>query len=158
MRQAGESKLDTKVQLEYLFLILDKLIGDWVPTRFVLFLCVGMLGLGVHLAVLWALYGTGLLTFLKAQVAATIVAMTSNFLLNNVATFRDQRLRGRALVTGLLTFYAACSLGALINVGFASLLLERGVPYPLAGVCGTAISSIWNYGANTVLTWRRRMA
>jgi dolichol-phosphate mannosyltransferase len=158
MRQAGESKLDAKVQLEYLFLILDKLIGHRVPTRFVLFLCVGLLGLGVHLAVLWTLYGTRWVSFLDAQIAATVVAMTSNFLLNNVATFRDQRLRGAALLRGLLTFYAACSLGALINVAFASLLMGRGVPYLLAGVCGTAISSIWNYGANTVLTWRRQMA
>ncbi len=62
-----------------------------------------------------------------------------------------------ALVTGLLTFYAACSLGALINVAFANMLMLRGMPYLLAGVCGTGISSIWNYGANTVLTWRRRM-
>ena len=158
MRQAGESKLDANVQLEYLFLIVDKLIGRWVPTRFVLFLCVGLLGLGVHLAVLAALFGQHRMTFVRAQVAATVVAMTSNFLLNNIATFRNQRLRGVALVRGLLTFYAACSLGALINVAFATLLIERGVPWLAAGVLGTAISSVWNYGVTTVLTWRRGLA
>ncbi len=155
MRQAGESKLDANVQLEFLFLILDKMIGRWVPTRFALFLCVGGLGLGVHLAVLWVLYGRGLLPFVQAQVAATLVAMTSNFLLNNIATFRDERLRGMGLVRGLLSFYLACSMGALINVAFASLLMRRGLPWALAGVLGTAISSVWNYGVNTVLTWRR---
>ena len=51
MRQAGESKLDTNVQLEYLYLIMDKLIGRWVPTRFALFLCVGALGVGAGGAV-----------------------------------------------------------------------------------------------------------
>ena len=155
MRQAGESKLDTNVQLEYLFLIVDKLVGRWVPTRFVLYLCVGALGVGVHLAVLAVLYVTRWLPFVQAQVAATVVAMTSNFLLNNVATFRSQRLRGIAVVTGLLKFYLACSLGALINVAFASLLMRRGMPWVVAGVSGTAISSVWNYGVNTVLTWRR---
>ena len=155
MRQAGESKLDTNVQLEYLYLIMDKLIGRWVPTRFDLFLCVGALGVGVHLAVLAVLYGDRLLPFAQAQIAATLVAMTSNFLLNNVATFRNQRLRGLGLLSGLLKFYLACSLGAIINLGFANLLMRRGVPWLVAGACGTAISSVWNYGVNTVLTWRR---
>ena len=58
-------------------------------------------------------------------------------------------------MTGLIRFYVACSLGALINVAFASLLMRRGMPWLLAGVSGTAISSVWNYGVNTVLTWRR---
>ncbi len=157
MRQAGESKLDTNVQLEYLFLILDKLVGRWVPTRFVLFLGVGVLGLGLHLLVLAALFGRGLLPFVQAQIVATFFAMTSNFLLNNVATFRNERLRGVALVGGLLKFYVACSVGALINVSFASMLMHRGMPWLLAGVLGTAISSLWNYGVNTVFTWRREM-
>ena len=114
MRQQGESKLDANVQLEYLYLIVDKLVGRWIPTRFALFLGVGALGVGVHLAVLVLLYGR--LSFGQAQVAATVVAMTSNFLLNNVATFRNRRLRGARLVTGLMKFYVACSLGAVINV------------------------------------------
>jgi dolichol-phosphate mannosyltransferase len=155
MRQAGESKLDTSVMLEYLLLIVDKIIGRWVPTRFVLFLCVGALGLAVQMAVLAALYGQGLLPFAQAQVAATVVAMTSNFLLNNVATFRNRRLRGLGLLTGLMTFYLACSVGAVVNLVFASWLMRRGMPWVLAGLSGMAISSVWNYGVNTVLTWRR---
>jgi dolichol-phosphate mannosyltransferase len=34
-RVAGESKLDVNVELEYLFLIVDKLVGRYLPTRFV---------------------------------------------------------------------------------------------------------------------------
>jgi hypothetical protein len=30
-----------------------------------------------------------------------------------------------------------------------------GVPWYLAGIAGIAISSVWNYGVNTILTWRR---
>jgi dolichol-phosphate mannosyltransferase len=153
-RQLGESKLDFSVGLEYLFLVVDKLIGRWVPTRFVLFALVGALGVLVHLAVLAPLYlyrGH----FERAQTLATVVAMTFNFLLNNVVTFRDRRLRGRRLAWGLVSFYSACSLGAVINVGFANLLVRHRVPWYLAGGAGTAISSVWNYGVNTVLTWRR---
>lgn len=154
-RAAGRSKLDANVGIEYLVLLADKLIGRWVPVRFALFVGVGALGVGVHLLVLAGLYGTGRVEFARAQVAATVVAMTSNFLLNNVATFRDRRLRGWGLIGGLGTFYAACSVGAIINVAFASLLMGRGVGWAVAGVAGTGISSVWNYGVNTVLTWRR---
>jgi len=81
--------------------------------------------------------------------------MTFNFLLNNVVTFRDRRLRGWRIVTGLLTFYLACSLGALMNVSLAKFLLDSHVAWYLAGILGMATSSVWNYGVNTILTWRR---
>lgn len=154
-RQRGESKLDVNVELEYLFLLIDKVIGNVVPTRFVLFVLVGFLGVFVHLTCLGIFYRELRETFVVSQTLATLVAMTSNFLLNNVVTFRDRRLRGKRLVAGLFTFYAACSIGALMNVSFANFLHRSMVPWYLAGVAGTAISSVWNYGVNTVFTWRR---
>jgi dolichol-phosphate mannosyltransferase len=154
-RQHGESKLDVNVQLEYLYLLVDKLVGRRIPTRFVLFVLVGSLGLLVHLGVLTvAHYWLGK-DFVDSQIAATVVAMTFNFLLNNTVTFRSRRLRGWKLAVGLLTFYVACSLGALINVAFAEQLFRANFPWYLAGICGMAISSVWNYGVNTVVTWRR---
>jgi dolichol-phosphate mannosyltransferase len=156
-RQLGESKLDVSVQLEYIFLIIDKLVGRWLPTRFALFVLVGALGLIVHMAVLAPLYLNHRHHFPQAQLIATAVAMTFNFLLNNTVTFRDRRLKGWRVVTGLLTFYTACSLGAVINGAFASLLMRQGVAWYLAGISGTSISSVWNYGVNTVLTWRRSL-
>ena len=154
-RQAGESKLDVNVELEYLFLVVDKIVGSRIPTRFVVFVLVGSLGLLVHLGVLALLHFRTLLDFSVDQAAATIVAMTFNFLLNNTVTFRDRRLTGWGLLRGLLYFYLACSIGAIINVSFAQFLNRRGVPWYLAGISGMAISSVWNYGVNTVITWRR---
>jgi len=154
-RQQGESKLDINVELEYLYLLVDKLIGRWVPTRFVIYVLVGSLGLMVHLGVLALLYYRGHADFTISQVTATFTAMTFNFLLNNVVTFRDRRLRGWRIVTGLLTFYLACSLGALMNVSLAKFLLGSHVAWYLAGILGMATSSVWNYGVNTILTWRR---
>jgi dolichol-phosphate mannosyltransferase len=154
-RQLGESKLDVNVQLEYIFLIVDKLVGKWIPTRFALFVLVGAIGVLVHLAVLAPLYLNQRLHFSQAQLIATVVAMTFNFLLNNAITFRDRRLKGWHILTGLLIFYIACSMGALINLAFANLLIRQGIAWYVAGVSGTVISSVWNYGVNAVLTWRR---
>lgn len=154
-RRLGGSKLDVNVELEYLFLVVDKLVGRALPTRFVLFVLVGSIGLLIHLSVLAIFHYYSDLEFSLAQAAATVVAMTFNFLLNNIVTFRDRQLKGRRLLRGLLYFYLACSIGAVINVSFAEFLNGRGVPWYASGICGMAISSVWNYGVNTVITWRR---
>jgi len=157
-RQLGESKLDVNVELEYLFLVVDKVIGNYVPTRFVLFVLVGLLGVFVHLGCLGVLFRFANVSFVLSQAVATWLAMTSNFLLNNVVTFRDRRLSGARFVLGLITFYLACSIGALLNISFANYLHRASVSWYLAGAAGMVISSVWNYGANTVLTWRRSRA
>ena len=155
-RMHGKSKLDISVELEYLHLLVDKLLGRAVPTRFVLFVMVGAFGLLVHLGVLAVMFLGLHGHFLRAQAVATIAAMTVNFLLNNLFTFRDYRLSGWQLLSGLLKFYLACSVGALANLGFAGALIRRGVSWYFAGVGGVAVGSVWNYAVNAAFTWRRR--
>jgi dolichol-phosphate mannosyltransferase len=153
-RVNGESKLDTLVAWEYLALLLDKLAGHLVPVRFLLFAMIGGLGVVTHLATLWlAVYPLGL-GFAAGQTAATIIAMTSNFFLNNLFTYRDKRLSGGALVTGLLSFYAVCGIGAAANV--ASQLFDADRSWWLAGLGGAAIGAVWNYAMSSVFIWRSR--
>lgn len=154
-RLVGESKLDVNVELEYLFLIADKFLGRFLPTRFVLFVLVGSLGLLLHLSILGLFHLVNTNAFSVGQIVATLSAMMFNFFLNNLITFRDRRLKGMALLRGLLVFYAACTLGVFINLSFAHRLLDAGLPWYLAGLSGLAISSVWNYGVNAVVTWRR---
>jgi dolichol-phosphate mannosyltransferase len=152
-RLHGESKLDTLVALEYLQLLLDKLIGHIVPVRFVLFGAIGGLGLVVHLAMLaisLKLLGLG---FPASQGVATITAMTWNFCLNNIFTYRDRQLRGWKLLYGLLSFYAVCSIGAVANVGVASYAFHSDRSWWLAGVTGAVVGSVWNYVMSSIFTW-----
>jgi dolichol-phosphate mannosyltransferase len=152
----GESKLDTLVAWEYLTLLLDKLTGHLVPVRFLLFTLIGGFGVFVHLAALClavCLFGVG---FPTGQAVATTVAMTGNFFLNNLFTYRDKRLRGGALVTGLLSFYAVCGIGAAANVGIASHLFDANRSWWLAGLGGAAIGAVWNYAMSSVFIWRFR--
>src|SRR5258707_6114423 len=86
-RLHGEGKLDTMVAWEYLMLLLEKLVGPAVPVRFLLFSLIGGLGVGIHLATLWTVAFAFSAPFELGQAAATIVAMTSNFLLNNLFTY-----------------------------------------------------------------------
>jgi dolichol-phosphate mannosyltransferase len=154
-RLHGASKLDVNVGFEYLVLLLEKLLGDLLPVRFVLFGIVGSLGVVLNLIELWLLYRVLTLSFTAAQAIAAGVAMVTNFFLNNVFTYRDLRLRGWRMVAGLLSFCIACSAGALINVVLATVSLERGFPWPLAATLGLVVGSVWNYSVTSVLTWRK---
>lgn len=153
-RLHGESKLDTLVAWEYLMLLLQKLLGPAVPVRFLLFSLIGGLGVGVHLTTLWTvLHLEG--SFAIAQGVATMVAMTFNFLLNNLFTYRDRRLKGWRILTGLGSFYAVCGLGAVANVGIASSIAGNH-SWWLAGLAGAAVSAVWNYAMSSVFTWSVR--
>ncbi len=156
-REAGESKLDAAVLVEFGGLLADKALGGVVPLRFMAFALVGAIGVLVHLLVLGLLHGIGPFGFAAAQWIATFVAMTANFLLNNRITYRDRRLRGAALPRGLLLFYVVCGLGAAANVGIAGLLVRDDVlNWGLAGAAGALLTVVWNYAVSSTLVWRPR--
>jgi dolichol-phosphate mannosyltransferase len=156
-REHGESKLGTRVITEFFMLLLYHMLGRLLPARFFLFAAVGATGVGVHLASLWLLFAASG-HFLASQALATGVAMTSNFFLNNLITYGDQRLRGRAMWRGLLSFYAACGIGALINLAIADWLFLKSTPYWLAGLAGALVAALWNFFTTASFTWGPRPA
>jgi dolichol-phosphate mannosyltransferase len=155
-RSKGESKLDNQALWDYGMLLLDKLFGRYVPVRFVSFMLVGGFGVLVHMAVLFVLYQSLSLSFLVSQTSASLVAMTANFFMNNIVTYRDQRLRGWEWLGGWFSFVLACSVGALANVGIATYLLDHGTPWSLAGFTGILVGAVWNYAITQIYTWRAR--
>ena len=152
-RQHGESKLDIVVAFEYLYLLADKIFGRFVPVRFVLYVLAGLSGLLLHLAVLGVLHRLAELPFVTAQIAATLIAMVSNFLVNNSITFRQQRLKGGLLVPGLLAYMVICGIGAVVNVQSAEYLFEKSIPWWFAGAAGALVGAVWNYAVSTQIVW-----
>jgi dolichol-phosphate mannosyltransferase len=158
-RIKGESKLDTMVAWEYAMLLLDKMLGAYVPVRFLMYLGVGTFGLLVHFIVLWFGYKSQGLAFAQAQSIATAIAMVFNYWLNNVITYRDQRLKGIRFVYGFFSFAIICSIGALSNIGVASALyMEDSQTWWVAGIAGGLLGSVWNYAMTSVFTWRVKPA
>ena len=153
-RHRGYSKLDSSVAWDYATLLLDKLLGRYIPVRFVLFAAVGGIGVAVHLAALRL--GLSALSFRSAQAIATLVAMSTNFALNNAFTYRDRRLKGVKFLLGLLSFIAVCSVGAVANVGIATAVFERRYAWWLSGLAGAAVGAAWNYTVSSNLTWRQK--
>ncbi|MGC1728761.1 MAG: GtrA family protein, partial [Steroidobacteraceae bacterium] len=153
-RGRGMSKLDVLTQLQFAALLLDKLTGGLISPRLALFLAVGCSGLAVHLAALYGLLLAGA-AFTSAQAGAVWVAMTSNFLLNNAITYRDQRLHGARLLGGLVSFYAVCAAGAVANVALAALIYRALPVWWVGGTAGAALGAAWNYLGTRLVTWRR---
>ena len=155
-RNAGESKLDKGVALDFLAAMYDRAFGRILPTRFMLFGTVGAVGVAVHLAILALIYPAVLPTFWMAQATATLAAMSGNFLLNNTLTYRDRRLRGgAAMLRGWIGFCGACAVGAVANVAVASLFEARGVFWLLAGAAGLIVGAVWNYALSSRFVWSR---
>jgi len=155
-RQHGESKLDTRVALDFIALIIAKLTNDAVSFRFLLFCLVGLTGIAIHMATLQFALGVMALGFGAAQTVATVAAITWNFVLNNMFTYRDQRLAGVQFVTGLIRFQLICAVGAISNVGIASVIYERDPNWWVAGLGGALMGAVWNYVVSAAFVWRQR--
>jgi len=156
-RQAGESKLSPLVGLDFLGLVARHATGGLLPTRFLLFALIGVVGLFVHFVVLWALIGgRDVSAFDQAQIVATVAAMASNFVLNNEITYRSMRYRGLRMIPGFLLFALLCSVGAIANVNIAMWLFQTNRAWWAAGLAGALVGVVWNYAASNTFVWRRR--
>ena len=154
-RHHGESKLDSKIALDFAALVTAKLTNDAVSARFLLFCLVGLTGLVVHLIVLSALL-RGRSSFGAAQALATVGAITWNFVLNNLFTYRDQRLTGWRFrhrpppLPGDLRHrrHLQCRHRHL------DLRLRRGLVARRLG--GALIGTVWNFVVSAAFVWRQR--
>ncbi|QKV17349.1 glycosyltransferase [Oricola thermophila] len=153
-RVEGESKLGFLVTVQFLGLLVSRYTGGLLPVKFLLYGLVGFSGLFVHMAMLFALNGGIGMAFPTAQVIATFAAMTSNFIFNNEVTYAHRKLKGWRFVTGLLTFYLVCGIGALANVSIAVRLFEWDWSAWVAGFAGALMSAVFNYAVTKLVTWR----
>ena len=152
-RLAGISKLDNRVAWDYLMLLADKTVGRYVPTRLVSFAAIGGFGVLVHLLVLTLALSLMGADFVAGQTIAVTVAMVGNFFLNNALTYRDQQLRGWGILSGLIKFMLACSVGAFANVGVAAYIHSGYGHWALSALAGIVVGTVWNYGATAWLVW-----
>jgi dolichol-phosphate mannosyltransferase len=153
-REHGESKLDSRIALDFVALLTAKTTHDAISARFLLFCLVGLTGIGVHLSLLSILLMASP-SFGLAQALATVGAISWNFVLNNLFTYRDQRLSGWRFLTGLIRFQVICAIGAISNVGIATWIYDYDNVWWIAGLGGAAVGAVWNYAVTSVFVWGR---
>lgn len=113
---------------------------------------VGLIGVGVNQALLFALHGLVGVPLVVASALATETAIVTNYLGNELWTFHLRRLK-----LGRLLRFNAVSLGALVITVTSLWLLQRFTPwhYLVDNVIAIAAGSAWNFAVNFGWTWRR---
>ena len=139
--------------MQFLGLLASRMTGGLVSIRFVLFSLVGLTGVFVQLAVVYASLSV-FEGFAYAQALGVFVAMNSNFALNNILTYRDRALRGREILRGLLSFYGVCSLGAVMNIAIGTIVFAVFPVWSVASFCGAVVGAIWNFVMSATVTWK----
>ena len=113
----------------------------------------GSTGLVIHLSILRVLLAAAL-SFGAAQTLATVGAITWNFVINNLFTYRDQRLSGWHFLTGFIRFQVICVVGAISNVGIATWILRLQQRVVGRGNGGALIGTVWNFAVSAAFVWR----
>ena len=156
-RSYGQSKLDLAVFWDFLISVLHSLTLRVLPRRAISFALVGGSGVVVQLAVtqmLLALSGRPLAGSQQLALVGALSAACSNYLINNALTFRFNRLKGLALVRGLVRFLMVSSLPLAANVGVAQVLVRLSHADSLtAQLAGILVVFVWNYAASSRFVW-----
>jgi len=154
-RLYGESKLDSGVVVEFIDQIVGLFLGKFYPEKLVGFLMVGLIGMCVHFLILWVLLNFTAASFIEAQAAATLIAIVSNYALNNLLTFRRNRQRGIYWLKGLIYFTGICSLGAGANVGVANYIYSSDNIWWLSGMAGIIVGTVFNFTLSRYFVWKK---
>ncbi len=155
LRSAGESKLDAVVLWEFGVLLADKLLGRYLPVRFLLTAALEGLGIAVHIATAWILLRLLGATFPVGQGLAALTALVFAYWVQNLLTYRAPKLRSWRWAGGLAGFILACSAGAVANVALATYLFENGTRWLPAVLAGVLVGMVWNFAIAHVYTWGR---
>ncbi len=158
-REEGQSKVTATLYMQYLAHLLKLRWAKLRNLRFLQFCVVGGSGVLVDMALLYLLsdpstLGLGLT---RSKLIASETAILSNFLLNDLWTFRDLaalKPGPRARLRRFLSFNAICTAGVLwnlllLNLMFNVLEMNRYV----ANLIAIGLVTGWNYWLNRKLSW-----
>lgn len=158
-RLAGESKVTSKIYIEYLRHLLRLRWATLRTSRFVRFCIVGASGVLVDMILLYVLSDPRMLNLglTRSKLVSAETAIVSNFLLNDAWTFRDVAVAQTGVWAQLrrfLVFNAICSAGLALNVVLLNVLVNIGhLDRYLANALAILLVTGWNFWLNRKLNW-----
>jgi dolichol-phosphate mannosyltransferase len=128
------------------------------PGRFIRFGLVGLSGVGVNMGTFWLLTRIAHSPDLAAIIVGYIAATLSNFVLNDLWTFRDRRTKGtEAAMSRLARFcIVSCVAIAIYYAIYIPLTRYADVYDLLAYGIAIVVGMLWNFSVNFLWTWRKR--
>jgi len=175
-RKSGESKLDTRVMLDYLSAVWylyrygrkpRRVTRDNVEKRkSVLFLSkaarfytVGATGLLLNYIVSMMLT-KGIISnfwYMQASTIAIILSITTNFFLNKIWTFEDRNFSARNTLKQYGMFLGLSTVGAVVQLMLLYLFVQSGFQYTASLVLAVAAASVSNFLLNKKWTFREKV-
>lgn len=154
-RLEDESKMSMNEQLNYLRHVFRLVLSSPEDRRFFFFVLVGLSGVLVNLAIFQILYGIVGVSVLWSGFISAVVAMVSNFVLNDIFTWSGDK-HGHTAIR-FLKYVVVSIIGIGINEVVLYLLHHRlGMAALPANALGILIATGWNFIINNVWTWRQR--
>jgi dolichol-phosphate mannosyltransferase len=164
-REKGASKLKEKTIVEYVQQVIDLLRfsirNKDSPAyaeiqRVVKFMAVGITGVVVNVGLLYFLTEVFGLYYLLSSLIGIEASIISNFILNDLWTFRDIGETKYSWGNRLVRFEAVSFTGVLINVSTLYLLTTVfGIYYVISNLAGIALAFTWNFLVNRRYTWQK---
>ena len=153
-RLGGESKLNLSTFFSLIGQIVENLTKGIISSSFLVFSLVGSFGVLIHLSTLSILLAAEI-NFLSANFISTLLAMTSNYLLNNFLTFHNVHKSLKQKFFGLTKYTFVNSLSILANVGIAYQLFENNFSAIASALVGIVAGLILNYALSRKLVFNQ---
>jgi len=153
-RENEESKATIKQGIEFLKHVWRLFRTVPHAGRFLKFAFVGTLGVFVNLGTLYVLVEKFTLPLYITWIIAVLVSILSNFLLNDLFTFRDRSVLGVMSYFQRIGLYYGLSLAAIVvNFIIFQSGLSLGLHYLIAATIGILITSVLNYKFASSFVW-----
>jgi len=155
-REKGKSSLNFKVQIAYLRHLLKIAWDTGEIHRMIKFALIGLSGVFVNLGLLWLLTEKAGIYYLLSAIFSIEASIISNFVFNDLWTFRDRKRRGGKRWMERMIKFNIISLPSFpMQIVVMGVLKEIfGVYYMLAALVGIIVVFIWNFVANSLWTWK----
>lgn len=147
-RKKGKSKIGLNEIINYV-----KHLFRLSEYRALKFMIVGAFGVVVNVGILHFLVSLGVLPLFLASPIAIEASILSNFMLNDIWTFRDRKFG--SVVTRCLKYHCAMAFGSIINYVTLLALVSFGMNYLLANLIGIFLGFIANYMASEEFVWKQ---
>ena len=139
---------------DFLISLIHSFTRGIIPRRAVSFALVGSTGVFVQLLTIYFFMMVTSFDFEQVLPIGVVIAASSNFTINNVFTFRTNKLSGRRFYLGLMKFLLVSSLPIIANIGITTLFYSQlSINSFISQIGGILVVFIWNYAASSKIVW-----
>jgi len=153
-RYKGTSKLDAGTILDFLDYLLIVTFGRFLSVKFIKYMIVGATGVLVNFFSFWFLFDFVKMDFGLSLIFAIEIAISSNYLFNEIWTFRINSKNNNPNFGGWLKYNIVCLSGSFINYAISSLNYLTSNKWIPSVLIGTIIAALWNDVFSKNYVWR----